>query len=138
MSDHPKLMHGDLASHDIKELADYVLKMSQAGMPLFPDEKLENHLRKVAHLPEVPASDVAAADQMVEPENRLPPEKIQEIPGLPLQVPTGLDIQADTTPVNQKPPVETVTTNETGNTERTSRFRKGSQTPEQYTDWRKW
>lgn len=138
MSDHPKIMHGDLSSNDIKELGDYVLKMSQAGMPLFPDEKLENHLRKAANLPEVTTSDIADPDQMVEPENRLPPEDIQEIPGSPLQIPTGLDTPADTTPVNQKPPIETSVTNETGNTERTGYRKKGVQTPAQYTDWRKW
>lgn len=142
ITDHPKIMHGDVQSVDLKEIKDYILGLSQAGMPLFPDEKLENHLRKAANLPEMEEHE-QDADQQIEPIHNDPPEKITEIPHNPIQKPTGLNIPADTTPVNQKPQVdqfttdELGTTNKDGNTETTSqsnRYFRRSQTPEQYTN----
>lgn len=49
----PKIIHGDLSTPDIAEVAAYILQLVQAGMPMFPDQQLENHLRQIAHLPEV-------------------------------------------------------------------------------------
>jgi hypothetical protein len=37
---------------DLNELGEYIAKLSQAGAPLFPDEELENYLRRQAALPE--------------------------------------------------------------------------------------
>lgn len=132
ISDYPKFMHGDLESVDIEQLGNFIQKLAQAGMPLFPDEELENYIRKVAHLPEV-SEHVHDVDMHVNPKPNQMPDKITEIPGLPLQTPTGLSQQADTTPVNQKPPVEVVTTNQSGNTEMT--LRSPGATPAQYTRW---
>jgi hypothetical protein len=138
ITDYPKFIHGDIESVDLEKLSKYLLTLSQAGMPLGPDSELDKYLRKVAHLPE-------QVDQMNEldqqPEIKQPEqyEDIKEIPGLPIQTPTGLEQPADTTPVNNKPPVETVTTNVDGNTERTSRAAASRlQTPAQYTRWDKW
>jgi hypothetical protein len=162
ITDNPKIMHGDLQSVDLKELKDYILGLSQAGMPLFPNEELEKYLKTVADLP-VDIEEEADIDQQIEPIHRDPPEKITEIPGNPIQTPSGLGIPADTTPVNGKPPVNTATTNElgkfpiknppdsrqkpvtnaSGNAERTSQMElfNRSQTPEQYDEqpdmWRK-
>jgi len=47
----PSLKHGDIETPDLEELGNFVSKLSGAGMELFPDEQLENHLRKVANLP---------------------------------------------------------------------------------------
>lgn len=137
ITDYPKFVHGDIESVDLEKLSKYLLTLSQAGMPLGPDLELEKYLRKVAHLPEQ-VDPLQAMDQ--QPDIKQPEEydDIKEIPGSPIQTPSGLDKPADTTPVNQKPPVETVTTNVDGNTERTSRSASRLQTPEQYTDWRKW
>lgn len=140
ISDHPKIVHGDVANVDLKEVKDYLVGLSQAGMPIFPsvDGELEKYLMEIANLP-VPLDNVAEPDQQVVPRNKEKPEKITEIPGSPIQKPTGLDQPADTTPVNGKPPVATAVTNETGNTELTGRSAlKNVQTPEQYADWRKW
>jgi hypothetical protein len=137
ITDYPKLMHGDLDSVDLKVIGEYVKSLTAAGMPLFPDPELEKYLRKIGNMPEQ-IDPMKAADQMIEPPPRDMPDKIVEIPGLPVQTPTGLEKPADTTPVNDKPPVATVVTNETGNTERTSGFRSGRQTPSQYTNWSKW
>lgn len=135
ISDYPQIMHGDIGAVDLKELGDYVTKLAQAGMPLFPDEELEKYLKKVANMPE-PIESVKDQDEMVEPQNRLAPKKITEIPGNILQMPTGLETPSDTTPVNQKPPVSTVVTNELGNTETNSKSPRA--TPEQYSNWLKW
>lgn len=138
VSDYPKLMHGDVQSVDLKELGDYITKLAGAGMPLFPDEGLEEYLRKAGNLPEMvkPAVDI---DQQVQPTNRVTPDKITEIANNPIQMPNGLNQTADTTPVNGKPNPQVVTTNQLGNTESLSAKNMGrSQSPEQYTDWRKW
>lgn len=134
-SDFPEIMHGDIGAVDLKELGDYITKLSQSGMPLFPDEELENYLKKVANLP-TPLEDVKEKDEQVEPQYRLDPKEIKEIPGNVLQMPTGLSTPSDTTPVNQKPPVQTVVTNVLGNTEQNSK--SPNATPEQYTNWLKW
>lgn len=47
----PKITHGDIESQDLGELGTYIQTISGAGATLFPDEKLENHLRKQAGLP---------------------------------------------------------------------------------------
>lgn len=150
ISDFPKLMHGDLQSVDLKELGDYITKLAGAGMPLFPslDGKLEEYLMEAADLP-TPVDPLKPQEQQIEPIPKEGPENIKEIASNPAQVPTGLDQKADTTPVNGAPPVETVTTdeldskktNKSGNTERNSQSNgtfKRNQSPEQYTDWRKW
>lgn len=140
VTDFPKIVHGDVSTVDLKELSGYIQALAVSGMPLFPDEELENYLRRVANLPEHKTESLDV-DQQVEPIHRQPPEKITEIPASPLQMPTGLDVTADTTPVNQKPPVSVVTTNQSGNTERVGNqnntFRR-KQTPQQFTNWNKW
>lgn len=48
----PILRHGDVQNPDLAALGDYISKLSGAQMPLFPDDTLENHLRRVAALPD--------------------------------------------------------------------------------------
>jgi len=48
----PKLMHGDIETPDLGELGGYVTALANAGASLFPDDKLERHLRRMARLPE--------------------------------------------------------------------------------------
>lgn len=50
----PTLVHGDLEKPDLGILGDFLAKLAGAGMPLFPDPELENPLRKLADLPEMP------------------------------------------------------------------------------------
>jgi hypothetical protein len=116
ISDHPKITHGDLEAVDLKELGDYIQKLAASGYPLFPNLELEKYLMKQANLPEPPDPLGEASMQM---DSKQPdfPEKVVEIPGLPLQTPTGLGTPADTTPVNGQPGVQTVVTNQLGNTE---------------------
>ena len=53
----PKVVHGDISTPDLGVLGAYILALVQAGMPLFPDDQLENHLRQVAHLPEITGNE---------------------------------------------------------------------------------
>lgn len=47
----PSLSHGDIETLSLGELGDYVQKLTQSGVPLFPDDRLENHLRREASFP---------------------------------------------------------------------------------------
>jgi hypothetical protein len=47
----PKLAHGDIESVDLQKLGDFISKLSMSGMPLFPDDALENWFRKQAGMP---------------------------------------------------------------------------------------
>ena len=47
----PRLEHGDLETQDLGELGDYIARLAGAGMPLFPDEELEQRLLDEADLP---------------------------------------------------------------------------------------
>ncbi len=47
----PILMHGRISRESLDTLAGYVQKLAAAGMPLFPDEQLEDYLRRLADLP---------------------------------------------------------------------------------------
>lgn len=138
ISEYPKFAHGEIKDVDLETVSKYLLTLSQAGMPVFPNPDLENFLMKMAHLPET-LDPLKNMDQQIDLKQPEQYDEIKEIPGDPEQKPTGLDSKADTTPVNNKPPVQQVTTNVDGNTERTARnaFSK-SQTPEQYTNWNKW
>ncbi len=51
MTDYPILEASPVDSPDIKEIADYIQKLSGAKMPLFPNLNLENYLRSIANLP---------------------------------------------------------------------------------------
>lgn len=47
----PKLAHAPVRNVDLKELGEYVTKLTGAGVELFPDEQLETYLREVGGLP---------------------------------------------------------------------------------------
>jgi hypothetical protein len=50
----PTLKPGDVETQDLAELGSFITSMAGAGMPLFPDRELENHVRTAAGLPEAP------------------------------------------------------------------------------------
>jgi len=47
----PELVHGDLEKISLEALSAFITAMNGAGMPLFPDQDLENYLRQQADLP---------------------------------------------------------------------------------------
>lgn len=48
----PKITHGDIEDQDLAVLGQFLTVLNGMGVRLFPDEELENHLRKLAHIPE--------------------------------------------------------------------------------------
>lgn len=48
---YPHIVHGDIEKPDLTQLGAYVRELSAAGVPLFPDIELENHLRQAASWP---------------------------------------------------------------------------------------
>jgi len=50
-SNMPMLAYGDIETPDLKEMGEFVTKLSGAGMELFPDAQLENYIRGAANWP---------------------------------------------------------------------------------------
>lgn len=50
----PKLVPGDVETVNLGELGTFITAIAGAGMPLFPDRDLENHLRESAGWPSAP------------------------------------------------------------------------------------
>ena len=48
---YPKLTHGDIETIDLAELGQYIVNLTSSGVQMFPDEQLENHLKRQAGLP---------------------------------------------------------------------------------------
>lgn len=61
-----KLVHSDVDEPAILEVADAMQKLGAAGMPLFPDPKLEAHLRDRLKLPELSEEEMAERDTKIE------------------------------------------------------------------------
>lgn len=49
---YPKVVVSEIDPPSLADLGEFIAKVSGAGMPLFPDHELENHLRDLAKLPE--------------------------------------------------------------------------------------
>ena len=81
----PRLKPGKIDKGDLEKLANYIGTLSGAGMMLFPDPALEQHLRQVAELPE-PSVDVGrevgtgGGDDIKDTPNRLGDQQPQEQP----------------------------------------------------------
>lgn len=59
----PKIVHKDIEKPNLAELAQFMSTLGQMGMPLFPDEDLEKHLRELADLPEQSEEAKEKADE---------------------------------------------------------------------------
>lgn len=68
----PKIKHGDISTPDLPEIAAFIAQTAGAGMPWFPDERLEEHIRNIAKLPPVPPGGVPvpADNEPVEPQGK--------------------------------------------------------------------
>ena len=60
----PTIKSGSVVAPDLKELGDYIKALSGSKMPLFPDVDLENHLRRIADLPETKEDDEGREDRI--------------------------------------------------------------------------
>lgn len=54
----PRICHEPIEVLDLSILADVIGKLTTAGMPLFPDPKVENVLRKLLDLPEMTEEEI--------------------------------------------------------------------------------
>ena len=57
ITDYPKMVHSDIEEPDLTSLATFVTQLVGAGV-LVPDESIEEHLRRVARLPEKMDTDI--------------------------------------------------------------------------------
>lgn len=76
----PTLVFGDVEDVTLKELGEYVANLSKAGMPLFPDGDLENHLRDAANLPNTDPNGMIGDSSLAEEEEAgaLLPAQVEE------------------------------------------------------------
>ena len=51
ITNYPKLCHGDVEAPNLSELSAYIKDLTGCGV-ILPDEPLEDHVRKLANLPE--------------------------------------------------------------------------------------
>lgn len=63
---------------DLDALSNFVLRLSQAGATLFPDEELENYLRDVAGMPDMMTGEDIEPDQLVPQEGDEPNQDLQK------------------------------------------------------------
>ena len=73
VKEYPKLVPGDIETPDLKEVGAFVTAMAGAGVPLFPDDELENHLREIANWPAKPEG--AEQSSPLPPKPKAEPEK---------------------------------------------------------------
>lgn len=62
----PTLAHGDIETPDLTQIADYIGKLVTAGMPVFPDLRVENILRGYAKLPELTEEEFEERAEVLE------------------------------------------------------------------------
>lgn len=78
ITDYPVLQASPVDAVDLNVLADYIQKLSGAGMPLFPDIDLENYLRSVAHLPPKNENSPAQVQTPDEPKDKDVKEEVED------------------------------------------------------------
>lgn len=54
----PTLKHGKVRSENLAQLGELLKVLSDAGMPLFPNPPLQQHLMERAHLPSLPPEEI--------------------------------------------------------------------------------
>lgn len=67
----PRFVHGNVMVPDLNQLGQYIYRLAQAGMELFPDPRLEDELLRVASLP-------PRVREQDKPEDVLPPDEADE------------------------------------------------------------
>jgi len=77
ITDYPKLTHGDIEDMDISKLSAFIKDMTGVGI-LIPDEALEDHIRRVAHLPERTNTEDMRERSREREEQRRKPEQTVE------------------------------------------------------------
>lgn len=77
ITDYPKLTHGDIEDMDISKLSAFIKDMTGVGI-LIPDEALEDHIRRAAHLPErMNTEDMRERNPKREEQRRKPEQTVE-------------------------------------------------------------
>lgn len=77
ITDYPKLTHGDIEDMDISKLSAFIKDMTGVGI-LIPDEALEDHIRRAAHLPErTNVEDMRERNPKREEQRRRPEQTVE-------------------------------------------------------------
>lgn len=63
----PKLVHGEASNPNLQLMGQFVQALAAAGMPLFPDDSLENYLRGLAKLPQKEEAGMDLLEDIDEP-----------------------------------------------------------------------
>jgi hypothetical protein len=71
----PTIEYGDIETPPLGELGNYIQVLAGAGVPLFPDDQLENYLREVASLPAREKRGGQVSQQNIQDEKKPPPAK---------------------------------------------------------------
>lgn len=69
ITDYPQLQHGDIEEADLQQVGTFIKDMVGIGV-IVPDEELEDHVRRIAKLPEVPEGVKREFGQQVEPDKK--------------------------------------------------------------------
>ncbi len=94
--DPPKLKPGNIEKVDLQKIADFITKLASSGATIFPDDELENFLRKLAKLPLKPedpglnidTAGLKASPGQGQPQPQTPGQTQPPVPGQqPPQVP---------------------------------------------------
>lgn len=75
-----KLVFGQVGSIDLTALGTFIQQLAGAGMPLFPDAELENHIRGEANLPMLSEEEIARREQEPDAPPQTPPDEQQPEP----------------------------------------------------------
>lgn len=108
ITNYPKIKHGDLGHVDIANLGKYIQSLAQSGMPLFPNNELEKHLLEVAGLPASALVDPPDHPSLMVTQPSVARGEQKAIPADDKEQPRDDGRETDTTPVNEKPPVNPV------------------------------
>lgn len=99
----PKLVHGDIEMPDLQELGAYISALSGAGIPLFPDMKLENRLREMGGLPTISPEDFDEREAQAEADKQL---QMEAMAAAGSQGPADAPAQDGEPKPGEKPPVQ--------------------------------
>lgn len=64
----PEIRHGDISTPNLGEIAAFIAQTAGAGMPWFPDDRLEDWIRSMAKAPSAPPGGVPR--QLIDPQGR--------------------------------------------------------------------
>lgn len=80
----PRIVHGDIETPPLTEIASYIQQLVAAGVPLFPNQKLEDYLHDVANLPKLTPDEREQRDleqEIKEEEERERQEEMMQMGG---------------------------------------------------------